>query len=68
MIPACAAVKPFCPGPIGHEFEQPTCLAARHPNCDTQLLGIQPEQGARRGGGPKRAGSAGGMETARISR
>jgi 2-methylcitrate dehydratase PrpD len=27
-------------GPIGHKFEQPTCLAARYPNGDAQLLGV----------------------------
>ena len=63
-----AAVEPFRPGSVGHEFEQPACLAASDPNCDAQLLGVQPEQGARRGGGAERARGAGGMEAARIRR
>src|SRR5262244_4564690 len=47
-----AAMKSLRPASIGHEFKQPACLAASDPNCDAQLLGVQPEQGARRGGGP----------------
>ena len=61
-------MKPFRPGPIGHEFEQSARLAACYTERYAMLLGVEPEQRARRGSRPKHAGGAGGMETAGIRR